>query len=232
MSEPTSAIRADFDRIALLSGDDWGHNSHYHSFLLKQLPAHCAAALEIGCGTGTFSRLLAERSERVLALDLSPQMTRVARERSKGHSNITFQVADATTWSFPREQFDCVASIATLHHLPLEETLVKMRDALRANGTLIALDLFQGEGLADVLTYLLATPLSAGLNLLKNGRLRAPRQVREAWAEHGRNDVYLPLSQIRQVCAAVLPGARVKKHLLWRYSIVWKKDHRSGAMHC
>lgn len=224
MSEAMFVIQADFDRIAVLSGDDWGHNSHYHSFLLKQLPAHCAAALEIGCGTGAFSRLLAERSEWVLALDLSPQMTRVTRERSKEHSNITFQVADAMVWDFPHEQFDCVASIATLHHLPLEETLVKMRDALRANGTLIVLDLFQGAGLADVLTDLLAVPVSAGLNLLKNGRLRAPRQVRAAWAEHGRNDVYLPLSQIRQICAVALPGARVKKHLLWRYSIVWKKD--------
>ena len=218
----TSRIRADFDRIALLSGNDWNHNNYYHDFLLRQLPPHCTDALEIGCGTGAFSRLLASRSDRVLALDLSPQMIRVAKERSEQYSNIDFQVADAMVWEFPIEQFDCVASIATLHHLPTEKMLCKMKETLKINGTLIILDLFQAEGLSDVLTSALAMPAHIILRLVKTGRLREPRQVREAWAEHGRHDSYPTLSQIRQVCAAVLPGARVRKHLLWRYSITWK----------
>ncbi len=223
MAESMPKIQADFDRIALLSGDGWGHNSHYHDFLLRQLPPHCTYALDIGCGTGAFSRLLARRSDRVLALDLSPQMIRVAKERSKQYPNIDFQVADAMTWESPTEQFDCMASIATLHHLPFEQTLSKMKGALKINGTLIVLDLFQVEGLSDVLTSALAVPANIILRLVKTGRLREPRPVRQAWAEHGRSDSYPTLSQIRQVCASVLPGARVRKHLLWRYSIVWKK---------
>jgi ubiquinone/menaquinone biosynthesis C-methylase UbiE len=103
MAESMSKIRADFDRIALLSENDWNHNDHYHDFLLKQLPPHCTYALEIGCGTGAFSRLLARHADRVLALDLSPQMIRVAKERSKQYPNIGFQVADAMTWEFPVE---------------------------------------------------------------------------------------------------------------------------------
>jgi len=134
-------VRADFDRIALVSNDGWDHNSHYHSFLLKHLPPHCVEVLEIGCGTGAFSRRLATRSGRVLALDLSPQMIRIAKERSGQHSNIDFQVADALAWEFPAGQFDCVASIATLHHLPYEEMLSKMKRALKLNGTLIVLDI-------------------------------------------------------------------------------------------
>lgn len=219
----TSKIRADFDRIALLSGNDWNHNDHYHNFLLRQLPPHCTDALDIGCGTGVFSRLLARRSDRVLALDLSPQMIRIARERSEQYSNIDFQVADAMTWEFPSEQFDCVASIATLHHLPFEETLLKMKAALKINGTLIILDLFNAEGPSDVLTNTLAMSAHIILRLVKTGRLREPCEVREAWAEHGRSDSYPTLSQIRQVCASVLPEAKIRKHLLWRYSIIWKK---------
>jgi ubiquinone/menaquinone biosynthesis C-methylase UbiE len=224
MAESMSKIQADFDRIALLSGDSWGHNSHYHDFLLKQLPSHCADALDIGCGTGAFSRLLASRSDRVLALDLSPQMIRIAKERSKQVPNIDFQVADAMAWEFPIEQFDCVASIATLHHLPFEETLLKIKGALKINGTLIILDLFKAEGPSDFLTSALAVPAHIILRLIKTGHLREPREVREAWTEHGRSDSYLTLSQIRQVCASVLPGAKVRKHLLWRYSIIWKKE--------
>lgn len=65
----TEQIRNDFDWLALLDDDGWNHNNHYHPFLLSHLPSHCENALEIGCGTGSFSRLLAERSQYVLELD-------------------------------------------------------------------------------------------------------------------------------------------------------------------
>ena len=216
-------IQTDFDRIALLSADDWDHNEHYHGFLLRHVPVHCQAALDIGCGTGAFSRRLAERSDRVVALDLSPQMIQIARERSKCYSNIKFQVADATTWEFPLERFDCVASLATMHHLPIEEMLPKMKGALRPGGALVVLDLYKATGLADVFTSLAAIPTSLVLRLVKNGRWRERREVREAWAEHGKNDFHSTLAQISRICGQALPGARIRKHLLWRFSIVWKR---------
>jgi ubiquinone/menaquinone biosynthesis C-methylase UbiE len=227
MADLASLIRADFDRIALLSQEGWNHNRYYHRFLLKQIPAHCRDALEIGCGTGAFARLLAQRSERVLALDLSPRMIQIARERSKQYPNVDFQVADAIEWEFPPAQFDCIVSIATLHHLPMDDMLTRMKEALRVKGTLIVLDLFQAEGLSDALTAAVAVPVHLALRLVKTGRLRERREVRAAWAEHGRNDSYLTLSRIRRICAAVLPGAKVRKHLLWRYSIVWRKTGTS-----
>lgn len=217
-----STIQTDFDRIALLE-NDWNHNDHYHDFLLRHVPGHCQTALDIGRGTGAFSRLLADRSDQVVALDLSPQMVRIARERSKDYSNIEFQVADATTWEFPLEQFDCVASIATLHHLPIEETLPKMKGALKAGGALMVLDLYEAAGLADMLTSAVAIPVHLVLRLAKSGQLRERREVREAWAEHGKNDSYPALAQIHRVCERVLPGARIRKHLLWRYSIIWRR---------
>jgi len=216
-------IQADFDRIAMLSNDGWGHSRQYYEFLLRQLPPRCACALEIGCGTGGFSRLLARRAGYVLAVDLSPRMVQVARKRSRHYPNVDFQVADATMWRFPVERYDCVACIATLHHLPIEEMLSKMRNALKIGGTLVVLDLFQGEGLFDALSSVLAVPVSAALRLVKTGRLRESRQVRVVWAEHGRHDSYPTLSRIRRVCASLLPGADVRRHLLWRYSIIWRK---------
>lgn len=223
MEVSRASIQADFDRIALVSHKDWNHNDHYHSFLLRQLPLRFNSALDVGCGTGAFSRLLAARSDQVLAIDLSPEMIRVARERLANYANIDFRVDDAVTCEFPAGQFDCVASIATMHHLPMESMLLKMKNALRANGTLIVLDLRRAEGLADLLTSVLAIPVSVLLRLARTGRLRQPREVKAAWDQHGKNDVYLTLSQARQACAAALPEAKVRQHLIWRYSIVWKK---------
>lgn len=94
-------IRQDFDRVALASDERWNHNTHYHKYLLARLPERRGHALEIGCGTGNFARLLAERAGRVLALDLSPQMIRLARERSASYSNIDFLEGDAMSQQLP-----------------------------------------------------------------------------------------------------------------------------------
>lgn len=226
MAQPTSIIQADFDRLALLSEEGWDHNSHYHRFLLRHAPPHCQAALEVGCGTGAFARLLAQRSDRVLALDVSPQMIRLARERSGQFPHIDFRLADVSRWEFPSERFDCIATIATLHHLPLKEMLLGMKQALKTQGRLLILDLFQREGIFDLATNALAIPSSVGLRLTRRGRLRPPRAVRAAWAAHERHDSLLTLTHIRRACEDILPGAKLRKHLLWRYSIVWTKPEK------
>lgn len=218
-----SDVRADFDRLALLAGEEWGHNAHYHDFLARRVPDPCREAREIGCGAGGFTRLLAARSGRVLALDLSPNMIGLAARASARFTNIDFRVADVLTTELPPGRFDCVATIATLHHLPVEEVLPKLKGALKAGGVLLVLDLFQAEGLSDAFRGALAVPLSVGLRLFNHGRLLPPREVRRAWDEHGRHDSYLTLAQVRRVCAEMLPGALVTRHLLWRYSVVWRK---------
>jgi ubiquinone/menaquinone biosynthesis C-methylase UbiE len=224
MTDITHKIQADFDRLALLTDEGWNHNNHYHAFLLQQLPEHLGAALEIGCGTGVFSRLLANRADYVLGVDLSPQMVRLAKQRSaQKYPNLDFEVADVLNWAFPPARFDCIATIATLHHLPFAAMLANMRDALKPNGTLLVLDLYQAQTLTDQFFNALAVPLSVTMKLSKGLPLKEPPEVRAAWAEHARTDKHVTLKEVRRVCATVLPGAKVTRHLIWRYSIVWKK---------
>ncbi len=226
-----STIQKDFDRIALVSPDGSTQNNHYHNFLLRQLRIDCQDALEVGCGKGEFSRRLAERSKRVLALDLSPEMIRIAREQSTRCPNIEFQIADVMSYDLPPEGFDCIASLATLHHLPLREILLKMKAALKPGGVLLILDLFEPErnlvkpaGFVDsLIVNALAIPLSVGLRLIHHGRLLPSRAARDAWAAHERHDIYPTMDEARVLCAEILPGAEIKKHLLWRYSVVWRK---------
>nr|WP_267871762.1 class I SAM-dependent methyltransferase [Nostoc sp. CHAB 5715] len=89
----TQKIQNDFDRIALYDQQGWDHNNHYHHFLLKQFPKRYKTILDIGCGTGEFSRLLAKCTDRVVAIDLSPNMIEVAKQRSRQYTNIDFQEA-------------------------------------------------------------------------------------------------------------------------------------------
>ncbi|HHP7232083.1 MAG TPA: class I SAM-dependent methyltransferase, partial [Xenococcaceae cyanobacterium] len=184
-------IRSDFDNIALLDRTKWDHNNHYHSFLLKQLPIKGNIVLDIGCGTGEFSRLLAQRFNKVIALDLSPKMIEVAKQRSQHFDNINFQVADILQWQFPSEKFDAIASIATVHHLPLESLLPILKAALNPGGKLIILDLIEYEYPKDISMDIISIPLNWLLKIIKNKRINYPHEEIKAWQEHGRTDEYL-----------------------------------------
>jgi SAM-dependent methyltransferase len=228
LSKPMSDIQAEFDRIALAerheaTGKGWNHNDHYHDFLLSHLPARIGSALDIGCGTGTFARLLAARANHVLAVDLSAEMLRLARERSAHFPQIEYRQADVLTWAWPVNAFDCLASIATLHHLPLEHALPKMKAALKPGGTLLILDLRQIEGADDLFRTALAISLNAAYRLTSKRQMPDSPEKQAAWDAHGKDDVYPRVSDVKRLCAHVLPGAQVRKHLFWRYSLVWTK---------
>lgn len=218
-----SIVEADFDRLALLDDEGWTANNQYHSSLLRYVPVNCENGLEIGCGTGAFARALARRCGRVVALDLSAEMIRVARSRSSQFENVEFQLADAMTWDFPQAHFDFVCSIATLHHLDQRGLMVKIKDTLRPGGVLVVLDLVQSEGLVERMCDAVALGVSGSLRLIHNGRLKPPAEVRKAWEQHGQHDSYLTMGQVRAMADEVLPGARVERCLLWRYLLVYRK---------
>lgn len=225
MSVSTRRVREDFDRIALLT-ERHGHGGAgdvYHDYLLRQLPPRPANALEVGCGAGAFTRLLAPRAQRVTALDLSPQMIRFAKSRPDCPDNVEYLLGDFMQLPLPAGRYDCVISIATLHHLPTAEALRKMKDSLRPGGTLVIHDLIADARVADRAVSAFVYPAAALLRFWRTGRVRAPREVREAWAEHGKGEVYLTPAGVRRMCEEHLPAARVRRHLLWRYTVVWRK---------
>jgi SAM-dependent methyltransferase len=213
----SAAVRADFDRIARLSPASAAPDAMTH-WLLGHLPGRCGELLEIGCGTGEATRIAAERASRVVALDLSPEMIAVARERSAGLANIDYRVADVTRWDYPEARFDALIAIATLHHLPFDDSLAAWKRTLRPGGVMLILDLVDRSHPR----YL---PLNA-LALLSQALSRdgsQPPALRRAYRDHGAHDEYLRPREARALFAAHLPGARVTHHLRWRYSVVWRK---------
>jgi ubiquinone/menaquinone biosynthesis C-methylase UbiE len=222
MKASIEQVRADFDRIALVT-ERSGVLGTYHNLLLSHLPPQCESALEIGCGTGIFTRRMAATTKRVVGLDLSPEMIRLARERSIKHSNIEYLLGDLLELSLPEESFDCVVSIATLHHLPTEQALRKMKSLLAPGGLLVIHDLIADDGFVDICRNVIAIPVNISLRFLRTGRPLPPREVRQAWNEHARHDVYLTLTEVKKLCAQLLPEASVQRHLLWRYTIVWQR---------
>jgi 2-polyprenyl-3-methyl-5-hydroxy-6-metoxy-1,4-benzoquinol methylase len=214
-------VIASFDRIARHATDAWDHNSHYHAYLLRHLPPKHYSALDVGAGLGTFSRLLAGRFAHVEAIDFSPEMVARAVSRSAQYTNLHYTCDDFLAHAYPPASFDCVACIATLHHLPVPEALATMAALLQTGGRLLVLDLYRSATAADVLIS--ATGAAASMATRVVGRIRQSEALRAAWAEHEPLDHYLSIGEIRRLCSDLLPGAGIRRHLHFRYSLIWEK---------
>jgi malonyl-CoA O-methyltransferase len=94
--------------------------------------------LDIGCGTGNYTRVLRNRfvGAEIKALDISAEMIEAA-ERKLAGSGINFVVADAETVALS-EKFDLITSNACFQWFEyLEAGLVKYRSLLNEGGTIL-----------------------------------------------------------------------------------------------
>lgn len=134
------------------AGRYWERNAHAWTILSRQgwdvyrdalnTPAFLALlpdvtnkkGLDIGCGEGHNTRLLAERGARMFGLDISPAFIRYAAEEGRG---IAYVVGTALELPFASAEFDFVTAIMALMDLPDERlALAECYRVLRPGGFL------------------------------------------------------------------------------------------------
>jgi len=96
---------------------------HRTADLLALLPSAGASALDVGARDGYLSRLMAERYERVVALDLA--------EPSIDHPRIECRQGDVTNLPFDNASFDCVLCAEVLEHIPAASLALACRELTR-----------------------------------------------------------------------------------------------------
>lgn len=103
---------------------------------------NCNAVLEVGCGTGKNTPLLAEIGKKVTAVDFSPGMIAQARAKITA-PNVTFQVADITQpWPTANAAFDLVTFNLILEHIAdLPFVLAEASRSLRVGGQIFISEL-------------------------------------------------------------------------------------------
>lgn len=103
--------------------------------------------LDIGCGAGFFSILLAAKGYDVTGIDLTESMIEEAVSlAAEEKSNARFQVMDAEKLAFPDETFDVVVSRNVTWNLPHpEKAYVEWLRVLKTGGLLLNYDAEHGK---------------------------------------------------------------------------------------
>lgn len=88
--------------------------------------------LEFGCGTGSTAVLHAPYVNHIDAIDVSPEMIRIANAKlgPAGIDNVTFRVADMDAFEAAPESYDAVLGLNILHLL--DDRMMAMREVYKA----------------------------------------------------------------------------------------------------
>ncbi|MFJ9470735.1 class I SAM-dependent methyltransferase [Streptomyces caniferus] len=197
----------------------WDHNAHYHRWILRQLPRRFPRALDIGSGSGDLVRLLAGRAAAVSGIDADPVITDRARQLTPAALPVTFTVADAAA-DVPDGSYDVITCVATLHHLPFARALTRLRSRLAPGGTLVIVGLARADTPVDHLLGLVAIPANAATGWLKNKGRPSPRPVSMTAPTRSAD---MTFAEIVREAEEILPGARLRRRLFWRYTLVWRR---------
>jgi ubiquinone/menaquinone biosynthesis C-methylase UbiE len=190
----------------------WNHNVHYQPVILNAVPPACHTALDVGCGDGLLAARLAERCAKVTGIDRDPRMIALARAQPS-RVRITFLEADFLAHRFPEESFDFVCANTSLHHMDFTAALTTMARLLRPGGQLAVIGLAADKSITDLLAAAPALLVDLFYRAIyRRGESGAPiMDPDHSWRE------------VRAAAASALPGVRYRRHLLWRYSLLWTK---------
>ena len=210
MRDPQSFdhLAARYDRLAELLG------AELTAWLMFHLPARGDRAVDLGCGTGVHTGMLAGRCAEVLGVDVSAPMLEHAR-RHRPHPAVRWERRDLRDVT-PREDglFDVVFSAYTLHHVPEPDTaLHRMRSLVRPGGRVLLVDLVDGRG-SPPRDWLRAEAWRTFRGDLRRRRFGEAvellrLQLDQDWLDHQSTDRLRSAEDWDKHARAVFPGASI-----------------------
>jgi len=106
--------------------------------------------LEIATGTGIIALKLSSHISNITAIDLSPEMIKVAKQKcsQQNKKNIEFRTGDACNLEFPDTSFDVIIASNLLHLLFMPDlAMQEMKRVLKDGGKIILPTYLHGANL-------------------------------------------------------------------------------------
>ncbi len=145
LSKRKNKLRSYFDELAGRFGRNYVPGRSWEGLaevLLRLLPPLVIA--DLGAGEGTIALLLAQRAERVIAVDSSPKMVEYGTglARSNGVKNLEYRLGDLEELPIENSRVDLALLHQSLHHaMHPQKAIEEARRILRPGGRIVILDL-------------------------------------------------------------------------------------------
>ena len=111
---------------------------HWQRYLFARSLVKDKRVLDVACGEGYGSKLLAEQAASVVGVDVSVEVIEHATRRYGSLAGLGFRLGDCERLDFPDASFDVIVSFETIEHVPnQEQVLAELRRILAPDGVLI-----------------------------------------------------------------------------------------------
>jgi len=108
---------------------------------LKKVRSKSKTVIDLGCGLGELSPLLSKYFKAVTAIDFSPEMISLAKQKNSKLSNISYDVANLSNLKQFKNKFNVALSINSLldpNLTEIDKQLKQIRSTLKKRGLFIA----------------------------------------------------------------------------------------------
>jgi ubiquinone/menaquinone biosynthesis C-methylase UbiE len=182
---------------------------YFRIFPWHLLPPGGGVGLDVGCGTGRWSVLVAPRVQHLHLLDPSAEALNVARENLRDMNNVSYHLHSVAAIPLPPKSLDFAFSLGVLHHVPdPEAAIAAIANKLKPSAPFLvylyyALDnrpawyrlLWRTTDLARFVVARLPHPLRLAISQSVAGLIYWPlARVARLMSQRGRSASALPLS--------------------------------------
>lgn len=137
-----------FDKKALIYDKQYGYDNLFTKYKIGKksrdlqyfansiFTDHKIKLLEIGCGTGEYTKVISKLfpNVKIMATDISPKSIEVAKKKCLTCKNVNFSVRSAYDTKYKNESFDLVYGFYVLHHLNVKKVAKEVYRILKKGG--------------------------------------------------------------------------------------------------